>query len=351
MDTEKSPTKIRIKAQIVDNRNPDSLMPSSKKNRETVINAFLKDQDVKDSSLKTYRESINQYFNWLDLTGKTLQNLTSSDIVEYKKYLIKSGHQVLTVRSYMVAVRKFYKWAEGMKFYANIADGVKAPKANQGGISAHFVKMHLTERQGAELLHHFRNSPRNYAMVNLMLRTGLRTVEISRAKIEDIKFRGGRRILQVWGKGMDAPDPSVFVVLTDAAYNPIKDYLNTRQGALEGEYLFVTEGKGSHTTTDTEGNSIIHSHNGEQMSTRLIQMIIKKGLREIGLDDHAFSAHSLRHTTATQIIKNGGTIMDVKRTLRHSSVNTSMIYTASIEEEERLEHAPETLLDDSFKQN
>ena len=84
------------------------------------------------------------------------------------------------------------------------------------------------------------------------------------------------------------------------------------------------------------------------MSTRLIQMIVKKGLRSIGLDDHAYSAHSLRHTTATQIIKRGGSIMDVKRALRHSSVNTSMIYTASIEEEERLEKSPESLLDKAF---
>ena len=84
------------------------------------------------------------------------------------------------------------------------------------------------------------------------------------------------------------------------------------------------------------------------MSTRLIQMIIKRGLRAIGLDSHAYSAHSLRHTTATQIIKNGGTIMDVKRALRHSSINTSMIYTASIEDEERLQKAPEDLLENAF---
>ena len=40
--------------------------------------------------------------------------------------------------------------------------------------------------------------------------------------------------------------------------------------------------------------------------------------------------------------------MDVKRALRHSSVSTSMIYTASIEEEVRLEKSPESLLDKAF---
>lgn len=348
MDDRKIPT-IRIRATIKDPQQSTTLMPSSKAERNVVIKAFLESQDVKKSSLKTYKESITQYFNWLDATKRSLQSLTTADIIEYKQFLLRSGHQTLTVRSYMIAVRKFYKWAEGMKFYANIAGEVKAPSNNKGGAGEHFTKMHLTEEQGTALLQHFKNNKRNYAIINLMLRTGLRTIEVSRAKIEDIKLRGGKRILQVWGKGMDAPDPSVYVVLTDAAYGPIREYLNTRPEALNGEYLFVTEGRGSHTHETGTGTLYIKDHHGEQMSTRLIQMIIKKGLRAIGLDDHAYSAHSLRHTTATQIIKNGGTILDVKRTLRHSSINTSMIYTASIEEEERLKNPAEDLLDKSFR--
>ena len=84
------------------------------------------------------------------------------------------------------------------------------------------------------------------------------------------------------------------------------------------------------------------------MSTRLIQMIVKDGLRAIGLDDHAYSTHSLRHTTGTQLLRQGASILDVQRTLRHSSVNTTMVYIASIQEEEHLRNAPEKLLDNSF---
>lgn len=316
--------------------------------RETVIRAFLSSLDVKDSSVKTYGESIGQYFRWLDATGRSLRDLTVADVVEYKKHLLKTGHKALTVRSYLVAVRRFYAWAEGMRLYENIAAEVKSPKVNQGGTKDHFIKMHLTEDQATALLVHFRDEPRNYAMVNLMLRTGLRSIEVSRARIEDITQRSGRRVLQVWGKGMDAPDPSVFVVLTDAAYGPIRDYLATRPRALPGEPLFVTEGTGSNLSKLPGGGTEVHPHSGEAMSTRLIQLIVKKGLRAIGLDDHAYSTHSLRHTTGTQMIRNGASILDVQRTLRHSSVNTSMIYISSIQEEDHLRNAPEALLDKSF---
>ena len=315
---------------------------------DAIIHAFLASQDVKDSSLKTYKESITQYFAWVRRTGRALSDLTGADIVEYKKQLLKSGHKSLTVRSYLVAVRKFYAWTESSCIYENIAKSIKAPRINQGGAKNHFIKMHLTERQASCLLEHFRPHLRNYAMVNLMLRTGLRTIEVSRAKIQDICQRSDQRILQIWGKGMDAPDPAVFVVLTDAAYSPIREYLATRPKALPGEPLFATEGTGANYTRLPNGTSELRPHSGESMSTRLIQMIVKKGLRAIGLDDHAYSAHSLRHTTGTQMIKNGATILDVQRTLRHSSVNTSMIYISSIEEEEHLRHAPESCLDHSF---
>ena len=188
-------------------------------------------------------------------------------------------------------------------------------------------------------------------MVNLMLRTGLRSIEVSRARISDISTRSGVRILQVWGKGMDAPDPSVYVVLTDAAYDPIRDYLSTRPRALAGEPLFLTQGQGSHTSRNNEGVMEVHPNGGEAMSPRLIQLIVKRGLRAIGLDDHAYSAHSLRHTTGTELIRNGATILDVQRTLRHASMNTSMIYISSIQEEEQLRNAAESLLDNSFINN
>jgi integrase/recombinase XerC/integrase/recombinase XerD len=66
------------------------------------------------------------------------------------------------------------------------------------------------------------------------------------------------------------------------------------------------------------------------------------------LDSHEFSAHSLRHSVGINILRAGGDMKDVQRVLRHSSPVTSQIYTATIEEEIRLESNPEALLDDMF---
>lgn len=319
---------------------------------DAALKEFLATLDVKESTKKTYKESLNQFHKFITSSGKQFSSLTEKDILEYKQHLISTKLQALTIRSYIVAVHKFYEWTASHHLYENIAVSVKSPRRNQGSPDGeHFLKMHLTDEQAGELLEYYRErgNLRDYAMINLMLRIGLRTIEVSRLDVGDITTMAGRRVITVWGKGMDTKSKDSFNILSDAAWIPIRDYLQTRPGALMGEPLFATEGKGGHLAKDGDGNEYMRPHCGERMSTRLIQLIIKKGLRAIGLDSHEYSAHSLRHTTGCQMIKSGASLMDVQRVLRHSSPTTTMIYLKSIEQEERLSKAPESVLDNAFK--
>lgn len=293
------------------------------------VASFISSQDVKESSRSLYSRTLCQYFGWLEETGRLSRflTLTRQDVLEYKDSLLASGLSALTVSSYIVAVRKFYEWAEAEKLYPNIAKGIKTPRRKQA-----FKKQHLTDTKSQELLQHFQNlSLRDYAIVNLMLRTGLRTIEIARADVGDITFKGERRVLLVWGKGHTEKDD--FVVLTEKAYEPIRNYLVTRKGAKAGEPLFT---------------STSHQNRGERLTTRTISSICKEGLKAIGLDGKEYTAHSLRHTTAVAILKHGGAITDVQEVLRHTSPATSQIYTESVKEELRLERAPESVLDSAF---
>lgn len=292
-----------------------------------LVATFVSSQDVKESSRNLYNRTLSQFFKWINETGRTLATLERTDILEYKDHLQESSLSALTIGSYIVSVRKFYEWAEAEKLYPNIAKSIKTPRRVQA-----FKKQHLTDTKSGELLLHFQNiSLRDYAIVNLMLRTGLRTIEVVRANIQDITFKGDRRVLLVWGKGHIERDD--FVVLTDKAYEPIKEYLNTRKGAKSGEPLFVS-------------NS--HQNYGERLTTRTISQICKDGLKAIGMDGKEFTAHSLRHTTAVTILKHGGSITDVQEVLRHSSPVTSEIYVESVKEELRLQKAPESMLDNAF---
>lgn len=294
-----------------------------------VVASFITTQDVKESSRSLYTRTLTQFFSWLEATGRinNFASLTRQDILEYKDYLLASSLSALTVSSYIVSVRKFYEWAEAEKLYPNIAKGVKTPRRKQA-----FKKQHLTDTKSGELLQHFQSmSLRDYAIVNLILRTGLRTVEVVRADVGDITFKGDKRVLLVWGKGHTEKDD--FVVLSEKAYEPIKNYLATRKGAKAGEPLFTSNSRQNY---------------GERLTTRTISALCKEGLKAIGLDGKEYTAHSLRHTTAVAILKHGGMITDVQDVLRHTSPATSQIYTESVKEELRLAKAPEQLLDYAF---
>jgi len=306
----------------------------SSRDTQSLIGAFLGGLDVKESSRRLYGRTLKQFFSWVDLEGLRLPELTKADIAEYKSYLENTLKlSPLTIGSYIVSLRKFYEWIEAEGLYKNITKGIKTPQRSQA-----FEKQYLSERKSRELLEYFKgNSLRDYAIVNLMLRTGLRTIEVSRAQIGDICYMGEQRVLKIWGKGKSEADKGRdynFVVLTDKTYLPIKNYLEaTRRGAKSGEPLFTS-------------NS--HQNKGEQLSTRTISGLCKEGLKAIGLDGKEYTAHSLRHTTASLLLGHGETLLAVQHVLRHASVNTTQRYTKLKEREMRLTNAPETALDFVF---
>jgi integrase/recombinase XerC/integrase/recombinase XerD len=294
---------------------------------EELVDRFIASQDVKLSSKLLYRRTLKQYFNWVTGKAYLLSEIARPQIIEYKEDLLSSGISSLTVGSYITSVRRFYEWLEANKIYPNIAKGIKAPKRKQ-----QFKKQPLLPAQATALLSYYQDKAlRDYTIINLLLRTGLRTIEAIRANVEDITFKGSQRVLLVHGKGRDEKDN--FVLLTDKAYQPIADYLATRGKVNSLEPLF----------TSTSNNS-----KGERLSTRTISYIAKEGLKAIGLDEKAFTAHSLRHTTAVNILRAGGSLEMAQFTLRHSNPATTQIYTATLNEERRLQNSGEALLDSLY---
>ena len=295
---------------------------------EQVLDMFATSIDIKPSSRELYKRTLRQYFKWVEDKGYLLREMSIPQLIEYKDWLLESGKSSLTISSYITSIRKFYEWAEANRFSPNIAAVLHSPRRRQ-----QFRKQPLKPEQATQLLEHFTNqSLRDFAMVNLLLRTGLRCIEVVRADIGDITFKGGQRVLLVQGKGRDEKDN--FVVLTDKAYKPIEEYLSSRKSRGDQEPLFAC----------TSNNN-----KGGRLTTRAVSSLVKESLRAIGLDDRAYSAHSLRHTAAVSILRASNWNIEIaQRTLRHSNPATTQIYTETAREEERLSNAGERLLDNIF---
>jgi integrase/recombinase XerC/integrase/recombinase XerD len=286
---------------------------------EAMAEDFLASLDVAESSKATYTRSLRQFIDWLDDTDRKSLQLAREDILAYKNYL-KDRLSVYTVNQYLTAVRKLYQWLESKKIYPDITRGISGIQKPDG-----FRKDTLTPEQLREALDAMDTDRltgmRDYALFNLMARTGLRDIEVSRALVEDIRQEAGEAVLYIQGKGRLVKDK--FVVLMPETEKPIRDYLQARGKVDKTEPLFI-----SHSDRNR----------GDGLTTRSISRIIKKAFRRIGLDDERITAHSLRHTAITLSIKGGASLHQAQAMARHKSPETTMVYFHNLK---RIEEAAE----------
>lgn len=296
---------------------------------EEVINLFIANTDAKESSRNLYKRTLKQFFNWVEETGRDIKYLTRADILIYRDDLINLyGKSTLTAASYLTSVKLFYKWAESERLSNNIASGVKLPKRNKK-----FEKEPLTTEQAKDLITEvtINASYKEAAIINLLLRTGLRTIEVVRANIGDLQYKSGQLVLLVQGKGRDSKDN--FVIISNKCRAALMLYLNTRNNPQPDEPLFTSSSR---------------RNTGERMTTRSISRIAKNHLKEIGLNSRSHTAHSLRHTCACRLIMAGVPDTMVQMTLRHATPATTQMYIYHVEEQRRLEAAVENKLDNIF---
>ncbi len=288
------------------------------------LEAFLRSLDIRDSSKETYKRQLMAFFIWL-----SSQDYTAPDretILAYKDYLrTKKQLTAFTIGGYITAIRRFFEWLESVKKYPNIARSVRGPRRRAG-----FRKDALTLDQVYELLAAIDRSTldgkRDYALINLMVRTGLRTIEITRATFEDITKNNGAMVLWIQGKGRDSKDE--LVILTERALGPIKEYLHSRGATKSAAPLFV-----SHSNKNF----------GQSLTTRSVSRIVKNRLAAIHIVDPRITAHSLRHTAITLSMLAGATPQEARIMARHADINTTLIYAHNIN---RVKNAPEHKIDD-----
>ncbi len=315
----------------------DSLPAATQSKIMALVEEFLGEQDIRAISKKKYRNSLKYYFRWVESTKVNLQTATKADIINYKNHLKDERKSVQTVGSYLVALRQFYSWLESKRYAPNIVAGIKGDTPENK-----FVKQHLTEDESHRLLEYFKaRSIRDYALVNLLLRTGIRTIEASRARMGDIQSFKGRWQMFIHGKGRN--DKKEYVWLEEKAWIPIRDYFAERPHAIDKDPVFATESSNAKWTKENTVGNV------GGISTKTISTMIRDGLDAIGLTSKAqYTAHSLRHTFAVLLIKHGARLEDVQAALRHKNIATTQIYLQSIAEDERFEKRIEALINNAF---
>lgn len=299
------------------------------KSIDELVEEFIITLDLSDNTVVSYSGMLRRFAKYLN--EHKITHPMEPDMVRYKNNYLKKHVRSATVQKYVVVLRKFYRWCYRHKYYEDISQVLTGEK-----IIPTFKREALTLEETEYLLHKAKiygkrsiNAFRDYVIVRLIIVTGLRTIEVSRANVEDLGKINGVDVLYIQGKGHD--DKDAYVKLPTDLRVLIDEYLRKRN--TDSEALFCNHGN--------------HSTN-EHIDTKTISLNIKNLLRMIGIDSIKYTAHSLRHTCATLALKNGCSIQEVQMLLRHKSLTTTTIYAHNINREE---NNAEFVVDRLFSKN
>lgn len=147
---------------------------------------------------------------------------------------------------------------------------------------------------------------RDSAIIEMLFCTGLRVSELANLYIEQVNLRS--KEFTVAGKGSKYR----IVFISPFARDALRDYLSMRKDS--SPYLFVSHDRAK------------EAREPQPISPRSVQRIIDKYAREAGITKK-ITPHVLRHTFATDLLRNGADIRAVQALLGHESITTTQVYT------------------------
>ena len=267
--------------------------------------------DRKETTVKGYITCIRRFSKWLAENNITLQEATRDDIRRYRDYLDRSDLATGTKNQYFRAAKALIHWAfcEGL-ILKDIGDNIHGAKVKNDCHKKDALPRNSVEPIAKKIDRSDETGKRLYAMYLLCVKNGLRTIEVHRADVGDIKTIDGDPYLYVQPKGHDSKDsPKYLFPEVKAA---IDDYLQSRSEKVTAKSPLFT--------------STSNRSKGGRIATTTISTMLKDVLVSNGFDSDRLTAHSLRATAATAAFEAGLTLFEVQQLMGHCDPATTEIY-------------------------
>lgn len=237
---------------------------------------------------------------------KFVESITKTDIYNFLYWLSteRSGGESAASRiRRLMSIRSFYHYLVVTKelLPVNIAERIDAPKMRKA------LPKFLSEADAKRLIGAAdgKFASRDRAIMMVMMGCGLRVSEVVSLNLDSIQDDGGLRVI---GKG----NKERIVYMPEYTKTCLNDYLKDRQS------LRIHEG---------HEKAVFISNIGTRLNVRAIQKMMDRTLLKAGLDVDRYSPHKLRHTAATEMVRNGVDVRVVQEVLGHEHLSTTQIYT------------------------
>lgn len=266
-------------------------------NLENYRNYLKYERAYSDNTVGAYMNDLNKYEEFLK---KNILESDTEDLEKYLKYI--KNLESTTVAHKITSIKSYFNYNIKREIVSvNPADKVSRPK-----LTKHLPE-YLTEEEVGKLLDVEVRSPydyRNKTILELLYSSGIRISEL--VNIKTPNYDSEECLIRIMGKG----SKERIVPLGDYAVNIINDYMNNYRPLINKkhtDYVFV-------------------NNRGDKISRQFIFKVIKKEALKKGIKKD-ISPHTLRHTFATHLLKNGADLRIIQELLGHENISTTQIYT------------------------
>ena len=272
---------------------------------ENFKNYLKLERGLSINSIKSYEYDLNLFKNFIQSNkmSDTPFNCRPETVKNYLYNNLSNKKSRSQARS-ISAIKSYFNYLifEGYIKKSPISD-IESPKLEKK------LPEVLTELEIEKLIKSFdmqeNFGQRNRTIIEVLYGTGIRVSELVNLKLSNIFFK--ENIIKIIGKG----NKERFVPLGRIASNEIRKYLKIRDNSI----------------IDSKFSDIVFLNRyGRGLTRSMIFKIISDSYKRIGLDKK-ISPHTLRHSFATHLLKNGADLRTIQIILGHESITTTEIYT------------------------
>lgn len=262
-------------------------------------------------TLENYGRYLDRFLQFSKVSNPS--QITEDGIRQYRLYLNRlkdrDGNTLkkVTQNYHIIALRNFLKYLAKRDIKSVSAEKVELGKQEDREVTfleADELERLLKSPEGDNL-----DVLRDRAVLGTLFSTGMRVSEL--CSLDRDKIDTTRGELSIRGKGSKIR----VVFLSDGAKEDINKYLTKRTDIDEALFIRIPKSK------------IFSKEDNLRLTPRSIQRIVGKYATKAGIMGKNVSPHTLRHSYATDLLRNGADIRSVQSMLGHSSVTTTQIYT------------------------
>ena len=256
-----------------------------------------------------YLHDLKDLLAFLHANGRTrLAQIVTRDLEAYLAHLDRRGLAGASRKRKTYSIKSLFGFLYRSGYTTtNVAETLIPPRTEQK------EPRFLNEREFQALLRACSHHPRDSALVELLLQTGLRLSEAAHLTLDDVDLpgrigRGAETVgrLHVMGKGRK----DRWIPLNYKACRALRTWLQARP--------------------DVSTNALFVTKFGTAIQPRAIQHLVAKYMREAGIK--GASVHTLRHTFATHHVAKGTSLRTVQEVLGHADLKTTSIYVQLAQE-------------------